>query len=53
MPRRHASIHASMDSQRSKQLLSQWKTKNENRKLSLQVGRRDKHISIFVLLFKL
>ncbi|XP_062337963.1 phospholipid phosphatase-related protein type 4 isoform X2 [Osmerus eperlanus] len=37
LPRRHASIHASMDSQRSKQLLSQWKTKNENRKLSLQV----------------
>ncbi|CAB1326006.1 unnamed protein product [Coregonus sp. 'balchen'] len=37
VPRRHASIHASMDSTRSKQLLSQWKTKNENRKLSLQV----------------
>ncbi|KAM9322082.1 phospholipid phosphatase-related protein type 4 [Pholidichthys leucotaenia] len=37
VPRRHASIHASMDSTRSKQLLSQWKNKNENRKLSLQV----------------
>ncbi|KAM6948266.1 phospholipid phosphatase-related protein type 4 [Aplochiton taeniatus] len=37
VPRRHASIHASMDSQRSKLLLSQWKSKNENRKLSLQV----------------
>uniref|UniRef100_A0A668AUL4 Phospholipid phosphatase related 4 n=1 Tax=Myripristis murdjan TaxID=586833 RepID=A0A668AUL4_9TELE len=37
IPRRHASIHASMDSQRSKQLLSQWKNKNDNRKLSLQV----------------
>uniref|UniRef100_A0A4W5JW26 Phospholipid phosphatase related 4 n=1 Tax=Hucho hucho TaxID=62062 RepID=A0A4W5JW26_9TELE len=37
VPRRHASIHASMDSTRSKQLLSQWKSKNENRKLSLQV----------------
>ncbi|XP_028973014.2 phospholipid phosphatase-related protein type 4 isoform X2 [Esox lucius] len=37
LPRRHASIHASMDSTRSKQLLSQWKSKNENRKLSLQV----------------
>ncbi|KAK9979565.1 hypothetical protein ABG768_012989 [Culter alburnus] len=37
VPRRHAAIHASMDSTRSKQLLSQWKTKNENRKLSLQV----------------
>lgn len=35
--RRHASIHASMDSARSKQLLSQWKSKNESRKLSLQV----------------
>ncbi|XP_068605022.1 phospholipid phosphatase-related protein type 4 [Brachionichthys hirsutus] len=35
--RRHASIHASMDSTRSKQLLSQWKNKNDNRKLSLQV----------------
>ncbi|XP_064194677.1 phospholipid phosphatase-related protein type 4 isoform X2 [Anguilla rostrata] len=35
--RRNASIHASMDSTRSKQLLSQWKTKNESRKLSLQV----------------
>uniref|UniRef100_A0A673IKJ7 Phospholipid phosphatase related 4a n=1 Tax=Sinocyclocheilus rhinocerous TaxID=307959 RepID=A0A673IKJ7_9TELE len=30
VPRRHAAIHASMDSTRSKQLLSQWKTKNEN-----------------------
>uniref|UniRef100_A0A3Q0QTL1 Phospholipid phosphatase related 4a n=1 Tax=Amphilophus citrinellus TaxID=61819 RepID=A0A3Q0QTL1_AMPCI len=37
VPRRHASIHASMDSTRSKQLLSQWKNKNDNRKLSLQV----------------
>uniref|UniRef100_A0A673B5G5 Phospholipid phosphatase related 4a n=1 Tax=Sphaeramia orbicularis TaxID=375764 RepID=A0A673B5G5_9TELE len=37
IPRRHASIHASMDSTRSKQLLSQWKNKNDNRKLSLQV----------------
>ncbi|CDQ69344.1 unnamed protein product [Oncorhynchus mykiss] len=37
VPRRHASIHASMDSTRSKQLLSQWKSKNENRKFSLQV----------------
>ncbi|CAB1447225.1 unnamed protein product, partial [Pleuronectes platessa] len=36
IPRRHASIHASMDSTRSKQLLSQWKNKNDNRKLSLQ-----------------
>ncbi|KAJ4936696.1 hypothetical protein JOQ06_001283, partial [Pogonophryne albipinna] len=36
-PRRHAAIHASMDSTRSKQLLSQWKNKNDNRKLSLQV----------------
>ncbi|XP_040262733.1 2-lysophosphatidate phosphatase PLPPR4 isoform X2 [Bufo bufo] len=35
--RRNATIHASMDSARSKQLLSQWKTKNESRKLSLQV----------------
>ncbi|XP_041277186.1 2-lysophosphatidate phosphatase PLPPR4 isoform X2 [Pyrgilauda ruficollis] len=35
--RRNATIHASMDSARSKQLLSQWKNKNENRKLSLQV----------------
>ncbi|KAG9264793.1 phospholipid phosphatase-related protein type 4-like [Astyanax mexicanus] len=34
--RRHAAIHSSMDSTRSKQLLSQWKSKNENRKLSLQ-----------------
>nr|XP_020475241.1 phospholipid phosphatase-related protein type 4-like isoform X1 [Monopterus albus] len=37
IPRRHAAIHASMDSTRSKQLLSQWKNKNDNRKLSLQV----------------
>ncbi|KAK7158986.1 hypothetical protein R3I94_005353 [Phoxinus phoxinus] len=37
VPRRHAAIHTSMDSTRSKQLLSQWKTKNENRKMSLQV----------------
>nr|XP_057918533.1 phospholipid phosphatase-related protein type 4-like [Doryrhamphus excisus] len=37
VPRRHASIHTSMDSVRSKQLLSQWKNKNDNRKLSLQV----------------
>ncbi|XP_028856652.1 phospholipid phosphatase-related protein type 4 isoform X2 [Denticeps clupeoides] len=35
--RRHASIHASMDSARSKQLLSQWKSRNENRKFSLHV----------------
>ncbi|XP_007885293.1 2-lysophosphatidate phosphatase PLPPR4 [Callorhinchus milii] len=35
--RRNAAIHASMDSARSKQLLSQWKSKNESRKLSLQV----------------
>ncbi|XP_023696008.1 phospholipid phosphatase-related protein type 4 [Paramormyrops kingsleyae] len=35
--RRNASIHASMDSTRSKQLLSQWKSKNESRKMSLQV----------------
>ncbi|XP_006000061.1 phospholipid phosphatase-related protein type 4 isoform X1 [Latimeria chalumnae] len=35
--RRNATIHASMDSARSKQLLTQWKNKNENRKLSLQV----------------
>ncbi|XP_074008312.1 phospholipid phosphatase-related protein type 4 isoform X2 [Numenius arquata] len=35
--RRNATIHASMDSARSKQLLSQWKNKNESRKLSLQV----------------
>ncbi|KAI4871218.1 hypothetical protein NFI96_003483 [Prochilodus magdalenae] len=35
--RRMATIHSSMDSSRSKQLLSQWKSKNENRKLSLQV----------------
>ncbi|XP_028824403.1 phospholipid phosphatase-related protein type 4 [Denticeps clupeoides] len=34
--RRAAAYHASMDSSRSKQLLSQWKSKNENRKLSLQ-----------------
>ncbi|XP_061654070.1 phospholipid phosphatase-related protein type 4-like isoform X1 [Phyllopteryx taeniolatus] len=36
VPRRHASIHSSMDSTRSKQLLSQWKNKNDKRKLSLQ-----------------
>ncbi|XP_051944378.1 phospholipid phosphatase-related protein type 4-like isoform X3 [Hippocampus zosterae] len=36
IPRRHASIHTSMDSTRSKQLLSQWKNKNDKRKLSLQ-----------------
>ncbi|XP_053268613.1 phospholipid phosphatase-related protein type 4 [Pleuronectes platessa] len=37
--RRHASTlhHASMDSSRSKQLLSQWKSKNNNYKCSLQV----------------
>ncbi|KAG8511589.1 Phospholipid phosphatase-related protein type 4, partial [Galemys pyrenaicus] len=35
--RRNTSIHASMDSARSKQLLTQWKNKNESRKLSLQV----------------
>ncbi|KAL2085584.1 hypothetical protein ACEWY4_018904 [Coilia grayii] len=34
--RRTATYHASMDSSRSKQLLSQWKSKNESRKLSLQ-----------------
>ncbi|XP_026555909.1 phospholipid phosphatase-related protein type 4 isoform X2 [Pseudonaja textilis] len=39
--RRNASIHASMDSARSKQLLSQWKNKNESRKLSLQVIETD------------
>lgn len=37
IPRRHAAIHASMDSTRSKQLLSQWKNKNDNRKMSMQV----------------
>ncbi|XP_056596713.1 phospholipid phosphatase-related protein type 4 [Triplophysa dalaica] len=37
VPRRHAAIHTSMDSTRSKQLLSQWKIKNESRKMSLQV----------------
>ncbi|XP_028986525.1 phospholipid phosphatase-related protein type 4-like isoform X2 [Betta splendens] len=37
VPRRHASIHASMDSNRSKQLLSQWKNRNDSRKLSLQM----------------
>ncbi len=37
--RRHAATlhHASMDSSRSKQLLSQWKSKNNNQKCSLQV----------------
>nr|XP_019956956.1 PREDICTED: phospholipid phosphatase-related protein type 4 [Paralichthys olivaceus] len=37
--RRHAATlhHASMDSSRSKQLLSQWKSKNNNYKCSLQV----------------
>lgn len=35
--RRNTTIHASMDSARSKQLLTQWKNKNESRKLSLQV----------------
>nr|XP_020042736.1 phospholipid phosphatase-related protein type 4 isoform X2 [Castor canadensis] len=35
--RRNTSIHASMDSARSKQLLTQWKNKNESRKMSLQV----------------
>uniref|UniRef100_A0A667X5D3 Phospholipid phosphatase-related protein type 3 n=1 Tax=Myripristis murdjan TaxID=586833 RepID=A0A667X5D3_9TELE len=36
--RRHAATlhHASMDSSRSKQLLSQWKSKNDSRKCSLQ-----------------
>ncbi|XP_062872466.1 phospholipid phosphatase-related protein type 4 isoform X2 [Trichomycterus rosablanca] len=38
VPRRHAAIHTSMDSTRSKQLLSQWKTKNENRKLQIGEG---------------
>uniref|UniRef100_A0AAV2K7U4 Dolichyl-diphosphooligosaccharide--protein glycosyltransferase subunit STT3B n=1 Tax=Knipowitschia caucasica TaxID=637954 RepID=A0AAV2K7U4_KNICA len=37
VPRRLASVHASMDSTRSKQLLSQWKNKNDSRKVSLQV----------------
>ncbi|XP_061152045.1 phospholipid phosphatase-related protein type 4-like [Syngnathus typhle] len=37
IPRRQASVHTSMDSARSKQLLSQWKNKNDKRKLSLQV----------------
>ncbi|XP_061694764.1 phospholipid phosphatase-related protein type 4-like isoform X3 [Syngnathoides biaculeatus] len=37
IPRRHASIHSSMDSTRSKQLLTQWRNKNDKRKLSLQV----------------
>ncbi|XP_069580604.1 phospholipid phosphatase-related protein type 4-like isoform X1 [Brachyistius frenatus] len=37
--RRHAATlhHATMDSSRSKQLLSQWKSKNNNHKCSLQV----------------
>ncbi|KAM7370226.1 hypothetical protein PAMP_011497 [Pampus punctatissimus] len=37
--RRHAATlhHVSMDSSRSKQLLSQWKSKNNNHKCSLQV----------------
>ncbi|XP_031156000.1 phospholipid phosphatase-related protein type 4 [Sander lucioperca] len=37
--RRHAATlhHASMDSSRSKQLLSQWKSKNNNHKCSLQI----------------
>ncbi|KAM9331798.1 phospholipid phosphatase-related protein type 4 [Pholidichthys leucotaenia] len=37
--RRHAATlhHASMDSSRSKQLLSQWKSKNSNHKCSLQI----------------
>ncbi|KAJ3611879.1 hypothetical protein NHX12_021892 [Muraenolepis orangiensis] len=37
--RRHAATlhHASMDSSRSKQLLSQWKSKNDGRKFALQV----------------
>ncbi|CAL8310976.1 unnamed protein product [Merluccius merluccius] len=37
--RRHAATlhHASMDSNRSKQLLSQWKSKNDGRKCALQV----------------
>ncbi|KAF7243427.1 Phospholipid phosphatase-related protein type 4 [Varanus komodoensis] len=39
--RRNTTIHASMDSARSKQLLSQWKNKNESRKLSLQVIETD------------
>ncbi|XP_013923943.1 PREDICTED: lipid phosphate phosphatase-related protein type 4, partial [Thamnophis sirtalis] len=39
--RRNVSIHASMDSARSKQILSQWKNKNESRKLSLQVIETD------------
>uniref|UniRef100_A0A672G625 Phospholipid phosphatase-related protein type 3 n=1 Tax=Salarias fasciatus TaxID=181472 RepID=A0A672G625_SALFA len=38
--RRHAATlhHASMDSSRSKQLLSQWKSKNNNHKLGLNGG---------------
>ncbi|XP_029474442.1 phospholipid phosphatase-related protein type 4 [Rhinatrema bivittatum] len=43
--RRNASIHASMDSARSKQLLSQWKNKNESRKLSLQVIETESGLS--------
>ncbi|KAM4022341.1 phospholipid phosphatase-related protein type 4 isoform 1-T1 [Anomaloglossus baeobatrachus] len=43
--RRNATIHASMDSARSKQLLSQWKTKNESRKLSLQVIETESGLS--------
>ncbi|KAM4606750.1 phospholipid phosphatase-related protein type 4 [Polymixia lowei] len=37
--RRHAATlhHASMDSSRSKQLLSQWKSKNDSRKCGLQI----------------
>nr|XP_033772487.1 phospholipid phosphatase-related protein type 4 isoform X2 [Geotrypetes seraphini] len=43
--RRNASIHASMDSARSKQLLSQWKNKHESRKLSLQVIETESGLS--------
>ncbi|KAK1795126.1 hypothetical protein P4O66_010305, partial [Electrophorus voltai] len=38
--RRCATVHSSVDSSRSKQLLSQWKSKTESRKLSLQAMER-------------
>ncbi|KAG7336057.1 hypothetical protein KOW79_000750 [Hemibagrus wyckioides] len=34
--RRNGTVYSSMDSSRSKQLLSQWKSKNDNRKHSMQ-----------------
>ncbi|MCJ8728595.1 hypothetical protein PDJAM_G00006220 [Pangasius djambal] len=34
--RRNGTVHSSMDSSRSKQLLSQWKSKNDNRKNYMQ-----------------